>query len=69
MNRDKHAGEPFWIHRLVGLASVLLSASLFFGLSLTGGTRYGALVLGTLGVCGTLFGMPLLVTGRLRQRP
>jgi hypothetical protein len=64
-----HPAMPFTpsTPRIVGLALVLVSLEAFFGLTMPGGPWYGSLFAGALGVCGTLFGMPLLVMGTLRQ--
>jgi hypothetical protein len=66
----QHRGGEAMMDRLVGLALVLLAMLFFFGLTIPGlmGPWYSRAVLGTLAVGGVLFGMPLLVTGRLRQR-
>jgi hypothetical protein len=60
-------GKILWIWRIVGLVSISGSVSILYGLTLGPGNWYVALVLCILAVCGALFGVPLLVTGRVRQ--
>jgi hypothetical protein len=52
---------------VVGLALVLLGTAIFFAMTIPGGRWYGYAAAGMVAVCATLFGMPLLVTGRVRQ--
>lgn len=71
------AGEPSpplsspgsWIERVVGLGLVLASLVLFYSMTIPTlvGPWYCRAVLGVVAVTGTFFGMPLLVTGRVRQ--
>ena len=55
--------------RIVGLVLVTISAAFFYGLTIPGlfGSNYEVAVACFAGVGGTFFGMPLLVTGRVRQ--
>lgn len=57
------------IERLVGLGLVLAGAVLFYGMSVPSlmGPWYCRAVLGVVAAGGILFGMPLLITGRVRQ--
>jgi len=59
-----------WIERAVGLGLVCIGMTLFYGTTIPGllGPRYVCAVLGVAAVAATFFGMPLLVTGRVRQR-
>jgi hypothetical protein len=63
------AGSPEspLVRRIFGLALVLLSLCVFYGLTLPGGPWSAHLLLGSFGVTGTFVGMPLFVTGRIRQ--
>ncbi len=61
-----HPPDSPLVRRIFGLALVLLSLCVFYGLTLPGPWS-AHLLLGSLGVTGTFLGMPLLVTGRIRQ--
>lgn len=66
--RPDHSGR--WVERFAGLGLVLFSLTIFYGMTLPG-LHWPWYVAGSLGVaalCGVFVGMPLLVTGRLRQR-
>jgi hypothetical protein len=68
---EARSGRGRWTPRVVGLAIVLMSLMLFYGLTLPQLQERGVVV-GIMcfwGVCGTLLGMPMLVTGRVRQKP
>jgi hypothetical protein len=58
-----------WIERFVGLGLVLASAVLFYSMAIPAlvGPWYCRAFLGAVAGAGTFFGMPLLVTGRVRQ--
>jgi hypothetical protein len=58
-----------WPERVVGFGLVAVGVLLFYMLSIPGlvGSEFGLIVIGIAGVCGVFFGMPLLVTGRIRQ--
>jgi hypothetical protein len=64
-------GRPWlWMERAIGLGLVLVSLMLFYGMTVPGllGSPYAIALFGAVGVLGTMSGMPLLVTGRFRQR-
>ena len=58
-----------WIDRFVGLGLVLASLVLFYSMTIPtlAGPWVCRAILGVVAVAGTFFGMPLLVTGRVRQ--
>lgn len=58
-----------WMDRLVGFVLVFVSMILFYGMTIPSlmGPWICRCLVGVLAVCGTFFGMPLLVTGRVRQ--
>jgi hypothetical protein len=58
------------MERVVGLALVLVSLTLWYSLTLPAlqGPWYVTGAVGIGAACGTLCGMPLLVTGRIRQK-
>ncbi|HXX67575.1 MAG TPA: hypothetical protein VEK07_10355 [Polyangiaceae bacterium] len=66
-------GQPPWpwMDRLVGLVLVLISMVLFYGMTIPGlmGPWICRCLVGLLAVCAAFFGMPLVVTGRVRQPP
>lgn len=58
-----------WPERVVGFGLVAVGVLLFYMLSIPGllESKFGSIVVGIAGVCGVFFGLPLLVTGRIRQ--
>jgi len=58
-----------WKERIVGLGLLLVAAVLFFGMTLPGlmASWYCCMASGLVALGGTFFGVPLLVTGRIRQ--
>lgn len=58
------------MERVVGLALVLVSLTLWYSLTLPAmrSAWYVTVAVGIGAACGTFFGMPLLVTGRVRQK-
>lgn len=65
------AGSPieFWMDRLVGLTLVFVSLVIFYAMTLPRlmGPWYYVSILAFIAVLGSLVGMPLLVTGRVRS--
>jgi type IV secretory pathway VirB3-like protein len=59
------------MERVTGLGLVLASMTLFYGMTDPAwifGRSYACAIAGIAAVCGTFFGMPLLIIGRIRQR-
>jgi hypothetical protein len=52
---------------IVGLALVLVGVAVSFALTIPGGQWYGYAAAGIIAASATFVGMPLLVTGRIRQ--
>jgi hypothetical protein len=57
----------FLVRRLAGLGLVLVSMAVFLAMTVPGGRWYEYAIFGVLAVGGTFCGLPLLVTGRIRQ--
>lgn len=59
----------FWIERLVGLGLVLAGGVLLYGTTIPSltGPWYCRAILGLIALGGTFVGLPLLITGRVRQ--
>jgi hypothetical protein len=59
----------FWMDRLVGLTLVFVSLVVFYAMTLPSlmGPWYYVSILAFIAVLGSLVGMPLLVTGRVRR--
>jgi hypothetical protein len=64
-----NAKRTRWPERVVGFGLVAVGVLLFYMLCIPGlvGSEFGLIVVRIAGVCGVFFGMPLLVTGRIRQ--
>jgi hypothetical protein len=55
------------LNHAMGLMLVVISLALIYTLTLPGELRFTYAICGVTGVLGIFLGMPLLVTGRLRQ--
>jgi hypothetical protein len=53
--------------RLVGLGFMLIGITILYAMARPGGQWCSYAISGLVAVCGFLFGLPLLVTGRIRQ--
>jgi hypothetical protein len=54
-------------NRLVGLGLVLVGLAIFYAMTVPGGWWCEYAISGVVAVCATFFGLPLLVTGQVRQ--
>jgi hypothetical protein len=66
MQEDEERARTLMNH-MMGLMLVLISVALIYTLTLPGELRFTYAICGVTGFLGILLGMPLLVTGRLRQ--
>ncbi len=55
------------MQRLAGLGLVLVSATIFYAMTVPGAWWYEYGIAGVVAVGATLCGLPLLMTGRIRQ--
>jgi hypothetical protein len=56
------------VQRLAGLGLVLVGVTIFYAMTVPGGWWYEYGIAGTVAVGATLCGLPLLMTGTIRQR-
>lgn len=68
-SRPPARSAQFWIERVVALGLVLAGAVILYGMTLPAWTGPWACrgLLGAVGVGAIFVGMPLLITGRVRQ--
>jgi hypothetical protein len=57
----------FLVQRFAGLALVLVSMTIFLAMTVPGGSWYEHLIAGVVAVGAAFCGLPLFVTGRIRQ--